>query len=948
MAEGVEIGTAWVKIAASARGITKDVEKELGPAGEAGGKAFGAGFDKGSKESGGMLDVFERNSTKLLLAATAAGGALFGLASAAGSLNAALQTSDRVFGDASSSVQAFAADTSDAVFLSETAALQAANSFGIFGAQAGMGADEAAAFSIRMVQMAADLAAVADVPVEQAILDMRSAFAGSTETMQKYGINLNETELKAVYFAETGERITGVMTAQQKTMAVHWALLEKGAFAFGAAESEADQFAAQVDKLKGTVGDMAADFGKPVVDFASGLLGEVSGGLQALLDFNDATGGMLATGVAASLGLAAAASGAAGLIGKVTEIGKKMRGPTGALTTFGKFGLAAGAVGLALTAGFTIYGLATSHSRELAEQSQRASAGMTDAALAAWEYADAAAAAGESVSGLAIANSTLGLAVLDAFAEIDAETLGRFNVSAKDLGDTLLWLERDPVSAMRSLGEEAGLTEKEAGALAMAIAVYGSTSDDLATSSNNLGYNLSQVRGEFGLTQEEAFALAARLGASGLAGDMEDLWDAANTKEFDKYAASMLNAAVTSSDWSKETITGIEAANGLSRETGDAVQILALYYEALALLTPEQRDAALSGTDLADGIDDAADAASSFDRVAADTIDTMSDAAKAFEEAADQASAFDTALRRMTDPVFNYTEAVRDQIEAREDLQTILEKSKKSEIGYAGAVSVTTEAGRKNYDAVVAQRNAILDLVQANIENGGTLEQVEGQYSMLYDQLLNQVTVLLGNRDAAEEFLATLGMTPDVVTTTIGLVGQEEAKAQVEEILGKLDEARNAEIKPAIQPWIDKGQYDRALALLNALAKPISPRVTPITTGGSVRFVPSAAVSAYGNRFEGGDPQLSWVGDAPWLEHVVTTGNLPNFRRQVQEDNDLRSAVLNVASDYVQPVGFDSGGSGGVTINGGINVGSRQDLPSVRDELEAIAFRARFGLAGVG
>ena len=302
------IARAYLQLLPSMRGSEKAIKDEFGKAGEKSGAEFNKGFEKASKSGDGFVSTLEKNSTKMLIAATAAAGGLFGLASAAGGLNAALQTSDRVFGDASKSVKTFAADTSDAVFLSESAALQAANSFGIFGKQAGMSADEASSFSIRMVQMAADLAAVADVPVSQAILDMRSAFAGSTETMQKYGINLNETELKAAYFAETGEKITQGDDRPTKTMAVHWALLEKGAFAFGAAESESSQFAAQVDRLKGTVGNIAADFGQPVVGFAARILDAVSGGLENLTGFNDATGGMFATGISASVGLAAARS----------------------------------------------------------------------------------------------------------------------------------------------------------------------------------------------------------------------------------------------------------------------------------------------------------------------------------------------------------------------------------------------------------------------------------------------------------------------------------------------------------------------------------------------------------------------------------------------------------------------------------------------------------------
>lgn len=945
MADGVNIGTAWVTIAAESKNLKKDVEKEFGSAGEAGGKAFGKGLDKSSKDAGGALEFLEKNSTKMLLAATAAGGALFGLASAAGGLNAALQTSDRVFGDASDSVKAFAADTSDAVFLSESAALQAANSFGIFGSQAGMGADEAAAFSIRMVQMAADLAAVADVPVEQAIQDMRSAFAGSTETMQKYGINLNETELKAAYFAETGERITGVMTAQQKTMAVHWALLDKGAFAFGAAESEAGQMAAQMDRLKGTVGNLAADFGQPAVEFASGLLAATSRGLENLIGFNDATGGMLAAGLSAAGGISALGLAAGGVVGKVSKAVKGFNnlGTASKLAIGGLGGLA-----LAVTAGFTVYGLMTQRSRELDAWTDEVAGSLSDASAEAWEYARAAAGASGEIDGFAVAQRALGLAVVASEGQGRKlrDAFGALGLQIDDTGKILLGLHDDTqrISMFEDMARGAGVADEYVGILAKTISETDDNGDALASTL------ASELYSALDITWSEARALATEM--LPVASAMEEIDDQSEdlADRLPQIAGQFLKLAASGDEYANTLIEQAEAQAGTTRNAADAEKVYFALLEILGEMTPEQQAVAAAAVGLSDGLDDAKNSAKSFDYIAADLIDTTSDAAKEFEQAAGQASAFDTALRKLTDPAFRFEQAMLDQIDAADKLADRIAEAKEGTEGYGKTLDINTVAGRGNRRAIMDRAEAILEEVSAMKEQGYSLEEIEDRYIELREELVDQASEFTNTRHEAQQYVQQLDLVPSTIATAFEMIGQDEAHAEVDAIIEKLG-GLPPEVLTWVQPLMDEGDYREVLRRLNALTvKTVSVglKFVPGGAGGALGLA-GAALRAVGLGSHGAYvPANSWqpwiVGEAGWDEAIIPIGNEAAMAAQLKEDARIREPIMRWAAKNMQPtlVGVD-GGSSGITIDT-INVGSRQDLPDVTAELDRQLFLARHGV----
>ena len=71
---------------------------------------------------------------------------------------------------------------------------------------------------------------------------------------------------------------------------------------------------------------------------------------------------------------------------------------------------------------------------------------------------------------------------------------------------------------------------------------------------------------------------------------------------------------------------------------------------------------------------------------------------------------------------------------------------------------------------------------------------------------------------AAADYLTTLGLTPEQVETAIRLAGDQQAKAQIEDVKSKLGEIPKS-VASSIQADIDNGSYATALAKLNALAR---------------------------------------------------------------------------------------------------------------------------------
>ena len=186
-------------------------------------KQANASFGKLSASVGSLGRNFA-----VLGGALAGGTALLGKAvKSASNFEAEFEGVNQVFGDAAKSVQAFAEQASKSAGLSATEALQASKVFGLFATGAGMGTQEAAKFSTTMVQLAGDLGSFNDVDTPEALAAIQSGLMGQAEPLRKFGVFLDDITLKNTLFEETGEKVTGTLTTQQKMVAAYAAILKQ-------------------------------------------------------------------------------------------------------------------------------------------------------------------------------------------------------------------------------------------------------------------------------------------------------------------------------------------------------------------------------------------------------------------------------------------------------------------------------------------------------------------------------------------------------------------------------------------------------------------------------------------------------------------------------------------------------------------------------------------------
>lgn len=227
------IAEAYVQIVPRIDGIGGQVRSqlssELAAAGNTAGdpmaKGLAAGF--GSKIKGYIAPIAAG-----FAASFAAAGVINGIKDAvtkASDFNEQGAAVGQIFGKAAADIQKFAASGDKALGQSKVQILDAAKTFGIYGQAAGMAGSKNAAFSKEMVGLATDLASFNNTSVDEAIQALGAGLRGESEPLRRYGVLLSDATLKSAYMAETGKKVTGVLTPQQRVLAAHASILKQTA-----------------------------------------------------------------------------------------------------------------------------------------------------------------------------------------------------------------------------------------------------------------------------------------------------------------------------------------------------------------------------------------------------------------------------------------------------------------------------------------------------------------------------------------------------------------------------------------------------------------------------------------------------------------------------------------------------------------------------------------------
>ncbi len=188
---------------------------------------------------------------------------------AASSLSESIAKSNTVFGRNAEQIEAWSKTTSRALGVSQQAALEAAGTYGNLFRAFGINEQESAKMSTALVTLAADLASFNNVPIEDALLALRSGLSGETEPLKRFGIAINDARLKEEALRLGLIKTTkGTLPQAIKTQAAYALILKDSALAQGDVARTSDGLANQLKFLQAGLQDAKAGFGEALLPAA--------------------------------------------------------------------------------------------------------------------------------------------------------------------------------------------------------------------------------------------------------------------------------------------------------------------------------------------------------------------------------------------------------------------------------------------------------------------------------------------------------------------------------------------------------------------------------------------------------------------------------------------------------------------------------------------------------
>ena len=259
------------------------------------------GVNQAQKSIGGLgkqANLLKAAFTGVGIAAVAKG--LQSSVLAASNLSESIAKSNTVFGSNAQAIQAWSETTAKSLGVSQQAALEAAGTYGNLFRAFGINEQESAKMSQSLVTLAADLASFNNVPIEDALLALRSGLSGETEPLKRFGIALNEARLKEQALAMgLIKTTTGTLPQAIKTQAAYALILKDSALAQGDVARTSDGLANQLKFLKAGLEDAKAGFGEALLPAALSVVSAFNDNLLPAIDritkgfqFEGAEGGL--------------------------------------------------------------------------------------------------------------------------------------------------------------------------------------------------------------------------------------------------------------------------------------------------------------------------------------------------------------------------------------------------------------------------------------------------------------------------------------------------------------------------------------------------------------------------------------------------------------------------------------------------------------------------------
>ncbi len=153
----------------------------------------------------------------------------------------------------------------------------------------GFARDNAAGMSRQVVELATDLASFNNLPTEQVIQDIQSAIVGNTETLRKYGVVAQQSQIIQEALDSGLIKNKNELDANTKAQAILQLTLKGTVDAQGDAVRTADGLANSSKALGSDIKDLAEKFGTLMIPTAKEWVGVGRNVVQGLTDMNTET-----------------------------------------------------------------------------------------------------------------------------------------------------------------------------------------------------------------------------------------------------------------------------------------------------------------------------------------------------------------------------------------------------------------------------------------------------------------------------------------------------------------------------------------------------------------------------------------------------------------------------------------------------------------------------------
>lgn len=154
-----------------------------------------------------------------------------------------------------------------------------------FLARMGMSSQSIADQSGKVTQLTADMAAFADVPVDEATSDFKSALVGNFNALDKYGVSVNVATINSGEYAKSLGKSWDKMTQAEKAQAILSETLAQSSSYTGLAAQESEGFTMKMQLLKQQIMETTASIGEKLFPVLEPLITKIVDIAKAIADW---------------------------------------------------------------------------------------------------------------------------------------------------------------------------------------------------------------------------------------------------------------------------------------------------------------------------------------------------------------------------------------------------------------------------------------------------------------------------------------------------------------------------------------------------------------------------------------------------------------------------------------------------------------------------------------